>query len=267
MTSVALITLHGMGETDPEYYQPLVERLIDRLGENIWNTKVVFEPVYYDDVLQTNQKRLWENMDKLYSLRWDSLRRFLLYGLSDAATLEYSARQIDGLYFVVQEKIKQSFEKAFAQLASQRRPVIVLAASLGCQVFSNYVWDIQHQKGIFKEKIWTDSDKDSFLKLNSLRYFITTGCNIPIFVGGLDKPTCFQKPNSYFQWHNYFDPDDVLGWPLTPLDQSYPDCNITEHPVEVGGLLTSTPFSHVAYWKNEHIIREISRRISAQISD
>ena len=265
MTSVALITLHGMGETKNEYYIPLVERLIERLGENIWNSKVFFRPVYYQDILQNNQTRVWERMNQLYSLQWDTLRRFMLYGFSDAATLEYSARQSDGIYIRVQERIKEIFEDAFDHLVSQRRPIIVVAQSLGCQVFSNYVWDSQHQKGIFAQTNWSDLDKDEFMKLKTVRYLITTGCNIPVFVAGLDRPRCFEKPNPYFQWHNYFDPDDPLGWPLIPLDQSYQDCGIQEHAVEVGGILTSTPFSHAAYWKNDHIIREISRRISAQI--
>ncbi len=262
MTLVALITLHGMGETETTYYQPLVEALIKKLGRDTWDAKVFFQSIYYQDILQDNQKRVWEKMNEKYAFKNDilKLRRLMLYGFSDAATLEYSARQGDDIYLKVQERIKESFEKAFNHLVSLRRPVIVVAQSLGCQVFSNYIWDSQHQKGIFAQTNWSDSEKNDFMKLKTLRHFITTGCNIPIFVAGLNKPQCFKKPNPYFLWHNYFDVDDPLGWPLILLDQSYQDCGISDRQVEIG----ITPFSHSGYWENKHIIGEISERISAQ---
>ena len=43
---LALLTLHGMGTTEKEYYVDLRDDLIFLVGKNAWKD-VHFEPVYY----------------------------------------------------------------------------------------------------------------------------------------------------------------------------------------------------------------------------
>lgn len=60
-----------------------------------------------------------------------------------------------------------------------------------------------------------------FLRAETCMAWVTTGCNIPLFVAAHKtmniKP--IQPPNGSptFKWLNIYDPDDVLGWPLQPL--------------------------------------------------
>jgi len=82
--NIALITLHGMGDYKPNYFDKLHDKLSSKLGLD-WS-KVSFQPI-----LQNNQNNIWQRMNK-FPLDGGILRQFLLYGFSDAGSLEYSAR-------------------------------------------------------------------------------------------------------------------------------------------------------------------------------
>ena len=49
---------------------------------------------------------------------------------------------------------------------------------------------------------------------------------------------CLPRPNDNFTWHNYFDVDDVLGYPLHTMADSYDVDWVKDHKVGVGGFLT-----------------------------
>ena len=77
--NVAVITVHGMGDTNPNYYKSLERKLRKRVGKSIWDDKVHLESVYYQDILQGNQEDYWNEIDDEYSLKWDFLRKFMLF--------------------------------------------------------------------------------------------------------------------------------------------------------------------------------------------
>ena len=93
--------------------------------------------------------------------------------------------------------------------------------------------------------------------LKSLINLVTTGCNIPLFISGISDRQCFNKPNDQFKWDNYYDPDDVLGWPLRQLSNSF---NIVkDHDINAGGLFTSwNPLSHLKYWSDKDVINPLA---------
>ena len=136
--------------------------------------------------------------------------------------------------------------------------MVIVAQSLGCQVISNYLWDAGKHQHIFKDTGNDNSDQTEFLKLKSLKRLVTTGCNIPLFIGGLKKRECFKIPNDDgFVWGNFYDPDDVLGWPLRQLG---PTCDfISGHAINAGGLLSSwNPLSHTKYWTDGDMLDPIA---------
>ncbi|HAR64604.1 MAG TPA: hypothetical protein DCR55_00090 [Lentisphaeria bacterium] len=258
MKEVALLTLHGMGEVDAGYYDEF-EAAIKRELAADWE-RVAFHSVTYAEVLQGPQRALWDAMraESTNDLDATRLRRFLLYFLSDAATLEHSAnRAEDDRYLLVQQQIQAGLSQALVALGGdESKPVVIIAHSLGAQVISNYLWDAQMGNHSFDG--WEDDSKP-FLRLRSLKQFTTIGCNIPIFVGGLADRECF-KPIDGMRWDNYYDPDDVLGWPLRQLGQSYEF--VHDHPVNAGGSLTNwNLWSHGGYWDDRDVICPLARRI------
>lgn len=241
MKDAALITLHGMGKDKKGYYDGLEEGLKKRLGHDEWR-RISFQNVLYAPILQKPQSELWRAIISASENDIDAtkLRQFFLFGFGDAGSLEYSAYHDMKKYIKVQQEIQRALSDAYIEMGEDKsKPVVIIAQSLGCQVLSNYLWDSQKGKYIFKNPAGIDADKLEFLRLKSLRNLFTTGCNIPLFISGINESDrkCFKKPNNKFQWDNYYDPDDVLGWPLRQLGKTYEF--IRDHHVNAGGLLTS----------------------------
>ena len=65
--SVAVITIHGMGDTNPNYFRGLEKKLRKYVGKTLWDEKVHLESVFYQDLLQGHQEDYWIEIDDQYS--------------------------------------------------------------------------------------------------------------------------------------------------------------------------------------------------------
>jgi hypothetical protein len=259
MAKVAIITVHGMGNTPTHYANDLKNRLQAALASE-WE-QISFQSVYYQKLLQHNQDRVFQAMKR--HLAGKELREFLLYGFSDAASLESSRDSARGAYVQAQLQVVEALRNAYADLGGQPGKVVIVAQSLGGQVLSNYIWDAQHpgRSGIWRniaDYVTVDAEELAFLKLESLYRLFTTGCNIPIFVAGYGDIMPIAAPNPAFRWFNFYDADDILGWPLQPLSPAY-EALVEDVPSNVGrgiiGWLTSwNPLSHGNYWDDRGIL-------------
>jgi len=266
---LVFITIHGMGETDREYSQGLKQSLEKQLGEKIWS-QVHFEPIYYQVAFQHYQNSVWEKMRQSTTLAWQDLRKFMLFGFSDASTLEHRATDEGSVYKKIQKLIIYYLKVAREELLSNDIPVVIVAHSLGCQVISNYLWDAQKNKGIWQlgnlDYPELPPEQEDFIKLKSLKYLFTTGCNIPLFVAGFADIKAIPKPNPDFKWLNYYDKDDVLGWPLKPLSPSYDLVVDEDIEIDSGNIWQSwNPQTHDGYWTDEEFIKPLSQVIQGLI--
>ncbi|MDP2714243.1 hypothetical protein [Rheinheimera sp.] len=282
MKHVALLCIHGMGETRPDYADKLFNQLRQGLGADA--SQLYCGTVYYQDLLLYNEQRVWQAVGS--RLRWSKLRRFMLFGFADAAALEHRKEQPHSLYHYSQLKIARALYLAKQQLTADGK-LVLLAHSLGCHVLSCYLWDAQQAKAGIKPAagIWRDikryqagisgdnplTDEDiAFLRGDRLLSLITTGCNIPIFVAAhaMEQIVPFNKPHRDFVWHNYYDKDDVLGWPLADLSPGYAAL-VTDIEVNAGGgffgwLAASwNPLSHNQYWQEKKVITALNTQLTA----
>jgi hypothetical protein len=259
MKKLALLTLHGMGKFKPNYYRDLEDGLQKRLGAG-W-AAISFQPVQYGDLLQVPEEELWQDMAAANDLDFVGLRQFLLYGFGDAGSLEHSAHAPgDTKYKQVQRRIQDRLRAALLDLGNDpAKPVVVVAQSLGCQVVSNYIWDAQHNRQIFAGTEPDQTPAMQFLRLATLANLTTTGCNIPVFIAGLSPRVCFTPPAAC-TWDNYFDPDDVLGWPLRQLGPTFGFIN--DRAINAGGVFTSwNPASHGEYWSDGDVLDPLADRL------
>ena len=144
MPRLGLITIHGMGETPRNYAEPFFDDLRNHLDDSTWNEMSVL-PIYYQDIMQANQEDYYRRVRR--RLDWGKLRRFMLFGFCDAASLETQKSGPDSPYSRAQDRILKALRQMFANL-DPGSPVIVVAQSLGCQVLSNYLWDAwPHRQG------------------------------------------------------------------------------------------------------------------------
>lgn len=263
---IGILTVHGMGEQKPDFDQGLRQRLSARLPGNVRND-VAFQTVFYQDVMQGNQAAAWGRM-AVRKLRWEAARRFFLYSFSDAATYEHTPQAADSVYRKVHGTIRQAVDTLRGELESDASPVVVIAHSLGCQVISNYIWDAAAGKGV-----WAGAAPTGFQKFGTLRYMFTAGCNIPLFVSGLAKIEAIYKPNPDFQWLNFYDNDDFLGWPLKPLSTGFAnsydtvvardiEMNASGLPGFMNWLKSWTPAAHTAYWTSDGFVKPVAENIA-----
>ncbi len=247
-----VITIHGMGTQGEGYHESLTKRLESHLLDEV-KEDMAFVPLYYHDQMQGQQADIWKEMQK-EEIDWKSFRKFFLYYFSDATTSEHRPERENSVYKKVQYKIRDTLNTLYQDVGGEDVPLVIIAHSLGCQVLSNYIWDAQKNTGI-----WENETPTNFQKFGTLRYFFTSGCNIPFFVSGFDEILAIDKPNPDFEWLNYYDRDDMLGWPLRPLSSSYR--NLIKADIEINTGIT--PLSHMNYWKDKDFIHPIVDKIKS----
>jgi len=285
MAQTALVTVHGMGETPRDYAEKLFEAVAARLGP--LKAQVDFRSVYYQDILKPNQETVWAKVGETTHLRYADLRRFLLFGFGDAAGLENRKEDDGSVYELAQEAIARQLLGVVRH--DPATSIVFLAQSLGCQVLSSYIYDAQKAfgGGQVAAGIWKDIDvwalralgerltepEKRFLAGATCSAFVTTGCNIPIFVAAhkqMDiKPIA--RPTQRFEWTNLYDPDDALGWPLQPLSPGYAalvdDRAVNASQGAVNWLLKSwNPLSHSAYWGDSQVLDLLAQRLRLEVA-
>ena len=271
--TIGLLIVHGMGDTRPDFYQELTTPLAKRLQSD-WD-RIAWRAVYYQGELQQNQEAIFRRMRP--QIRWEGLRELMLYGFSDAASLEHKKELPDSPYYRTQRLILQRLDELYDELGGVNAPLAVVAQSLGGHVISNYIWDAQQP--IAFAGVWnrqpdggapSASALDEFRRMRTLQRFLTTGCNIPVFVAGHStiEPIDHTKLGAAFKWINQFDPDDALGWPLRQLSPKY-DALVEDERVNAGGdtLLSAikslTPYGHTQYWTTSKVLDRIAAELRA----
>jgi pimeloyl-ACP methyl ester carboxylesterase len=276
MSKVALLTIHGMGEQPLDYADDMRRALSHRMGASFAN--VDMHSVYYQHLLKPNELDVWNRTRERATVRYEQLRKFILFGFADAAGLENRKEYDNSVYEQAQMEIARALLAILATRGPDT-PIVLLAHSLGCQVMSSFIYDAQKRAGggavaagIWKPGRMADSltaEQRKFLQCGTVRTFVTTGCNIPVFVSAhqrMDvKPII--KPNPGFTWLNLYDPDDALGWPLQPLEGGY-ETLVEDRVVNAGqGILdfmtkSWNPLSHTAYWTDDEIIKPLATLLS-----
>ena len=268
---IAFLTLHGMGTTKRDYYEELRDDLIPLVGKDTWKNDIHFGHVYYQNILQDPQIEYFKRVkDKVDSRK---LRKFLLYGFSDAGGLEYSRTIPGSAYEKIQKRIFDALGRAFNAVESPQAPVVFIAQSLGCQALSNYIWDAMRKPsptyGVWRHNHdGLGADDVGFRRFRTLRVLVTTGCNIPIFIAGLPRAqrTPIKRPNESFVWENYYDEDDALGWPLQALSNGY-NALVKDIEVNVGGIFTSwNPLSHTKYWTDADVQKPLADHLQSLLA-
>ena len=265
-----------MGDTRPDFYKELTTSLQKRLGAD-WE-RIVYRAVFYQSELQGNEDAIFRKM--LPEIRWEGLRELMLYGFSDAGSLEHKKELPGSPYYRTQKLILERLDELFDELGGALAPTAIVAQSLGGHVMSNYIWDSQQAlafagvwDGRLNDGVAPGGRRDQFRRMRTLTRMLTTGCNIPVFVAGHStiEPIDRKKLATGFRWINQFDPDDALGWPLRQLSAGY-EALVEDVKVNAGGgsllgwLKSATPYSHTQYWSTGRVVDRIAAELRETLS-
>lgn len=202
-----------------------------------------------------NQRAMYDRLAAVNELGGMlSLRRFVMKACGDGVTFESEKERLDSVYRAVHNYLRTEIRRANALLdLYPGSKLVIVAASMGVHVLTTYIWDADNRKGIFE----ADSAKDNE-NLRNLSYLATIGCNIPLFLSGMDatRIVAIDKRNNHFTWDNYYDQDDVLGWPLKQLSPSY-EALVNDHEINVGLYVGA----HVKYWDDNDFTEPFTQKL------
>lgn len=257
---VGVLIIHGMGSQDEHFADGLIAKLSSRLGDKA--ASACFQPVFWAPVLSARQKAIWDNLSAKNDLDWVKLRKFFLSAFGDAAAYRYMPGESKSTYYQIHKEVHKGLTVLANRLGSLDKPLVVCAHSLGSVIMSDYIWDRQHDRDVDK---YGDT---AFTKMESLAGFITFGSNIPLFVLSCDPIECITFPPEKLsselvdkaRWLNFFDSDNILGWPLKELSDSYGKAVTEDKEIDVGGILTSwNPVSHSDYWEDDSFTKPVAK--------
>lgn len=272
-TELAVVVIHGMGSHKPGYANELIAELKLRIGLERAR-RVRFEEILWADITEARQD---EYINAVGGLSW--AHRFVVRALGDASAYQrtYRPRSMSdyervketGTYFDIHERLASRFEEIAKTVDPEETKLVVLAHSLGGHIFSNYYWDVQkknQQPYLLAPPLRGEPTK--FERMDTLVGLVTFGCNIPLFMMALDEiepidfPPLPIKLSSVWRpkarWVNFYDPDDILGYPLKPIGEAYSKVVDEDVEIDVGGIFGWTPVSHGKYWTDNDFTRPVA---------
>lgn len=268
---IAVAVIHGIGKQDPTFAASISAALLVGCSE-VCGTDVVIEPIYWAQVLQHAEDELQRRLEQGGKMDFPRLRDFAIDFVADALAYQPTPGDrsaYDGIHRVFAQTIHRLAEKA-----GPTAPLCIIAHSLGTVISSNYIYDLQIEpyraiiSPIVKEAI-TDTPIErgetltllytlgSPIALWSLRY---DNFGRPIQVPAPQLPHYY--PELTGEWVNFYDKDDVVGFPLRTLNDQYAVVVSEDRQVNVGDFPTNiTPAAHMGYWTDQDVIGPITTSI------
>lgn len=262
---IAIVVIHGMGSQKVNYSHPLRDEISRRLGKEKAK-QVTWGEIYWANVLAPRQAAYFKRANRNNDLDLVTLRKFFIEAFGDASAYRKTADRKDSAYEDIHKKVDAIIEE-LDDPDQPKKPLIVMAHSLGGHIMSSYIYDMQKRRN-------RPSGPSKFQQMKTVAGFITFGCNIPLFTFAFDKDDI--KPIKFpgvwlssankdrARWLNFYDPDDVLGYPLKPINDAYNMVVNKDIPINVGGIISSwNPLSHGKYWTDNDFTKPVTKFISS----
>ena len=274
---IAVAVVHGIGMQDPDFatrfQENLIRQLAQELGPEVQDPagEVILKPVYWSPVLQNLEDELWKRLKESGDLDFMELRKFLVYFAADAFAYQPTPKDrtvYDSIHTIFAETLR-----GLATEAGDRAPLCVIAHSLGSVVASNYFYDLQKGADMVSEPVRNQMGDTPLERGETFSHFYTLGSPIAIWslrYADFGMPIAVPSPKLSEhhprlegEWVNFYDEDDVCGFPLKTLNSLYRERVKADVAVNVGGLLTSwNPASHLGYWEDNDVVRPIAKSLA-----
>ena len=273
--TVGIAVIHGIGSQSEAQFNETVTALssrvnqqVDALGGN--SSLIAWQPIYWAYEIEKRQRTFLQDASQENRLDYLWLRRFVVSTLGDAsAYLPVKGRtNIDKTYDTIHALVRHKISQLYRKLGHREQPLIILAHSLGSVIISNHVWDIQ--QGL------SHGGDSNFENMSTLTGLFTFGSTLPLFTFAYDpvRPIAFPPPElslarqQQARWVNFYDVDDVLGYPLKQISPAYANLSqLEDREIRVGGLLTGwNPFSHFDYWTDNRFTRPVAEFVTGVLA-
>ena len=208
------------------------------------NYKIVEALPFQNTGVDSNQSKLLKKLGQNNKLGGVfSMRKLVIEAFGDGVTFESGADRPNSVYQRVHEYLRERIREINElKVQNEGAKIVIVAASMGVHLLSTYIWDADNSIGTFKTNHAGENEN-----LTNLDYLFSIGCNIPLFISGknIDEIKPINKRNPSFKWDNYYDRDDVLGWPLSDINDDY-GALVEDYEINTGAYIGS----HIRYWKD-----------------
>lgn len=255
-----ILIVHGMGKHDVDYADKFISAVRKRIKKKGGRPeKYCFKSAYWHTELQQREDQLLTTLQSGSEMDFTSLRKFVISSFGDPIAYLGRPGISDYFYNYIHKCIGDAIQELRNEMESEECPLVIVAASLGTVIVSNYVWD--------KQTTQIRADDDKFTGIHTLTGLITLGSNLPLFTLALKKdqieainfpvPGLSAELKEKAKWINVYDKDDILGYPLSKLSKSYKV--VQDVQKNIGGILFSwNPASHLKYWSDKKIHKLVS---------
>lgn len=262
---IAVAIIHGIGTQTDDFALVMEEKLkkqfIKRLKKiqpsvTAPDAQLVIKPICWANIFEEPEQILWEKFQSS-KLDYLQLRNAMIHVLADAIAYQRSPSQ-KNFYKKIHTKIDEKLFELSQEIEDEEAPLCIIAHSLGTVITSNHFYDLQQGKRM------ADPLENPLVRGETLTLFYTMGSPIALWSISYDefdrpievpaKRIQERYPNTG-EWINFYDKDDIVGYPLQPL---YGSQYVKDRQSAVSGILTGwNPLSHNQYWTARQVINPI----------
>lgn len=303
---VAVVFVHGIHTLEPGYETAMRDAIVARLPPRL-RELVTFEAVFWAERVRKRQKQYLDEVAAHGLFRDGRFRRLVVQGLGDAAAYQKTKSYKNSAYYEIQSDVRATLEKLDAQ-GPPDRPLVFIAHSLGCHIASSFIWDVNTIKNWDDARIARADEQEQafanylrggspFRRLDTAAGLVMMGSNMPLFTftfgpdrimpittaRDADDKVAFPGAaldavtRGQVRWNNYYSRNDLLGYPLKPLNAAYAqepllrDIEVASEGWWQRGVSrvlpkASTAFTyraHTRYWTNRRVVRGAADLIAA----
>lgn len=261
MVKHAIAVIHGIGESNPNFAEGFIDRVRERIRiEGLPDSAFEFTQVYWGDVLLDREDELFKRLCE-ERMDYKPLRHLMVQFHGNSLVYDSCNRSDPRSPY---RRIHARIDRALGILAAEAggdAPLTIIAHSLGTVVLSNYLWDLQHPNPA------SEVAPTALERGQTLANVFTLGSPLPLWAlrhADFGKP--FRFPVGRYAhvgaWVNFYDEDDVLGYPLKHLNPEYDEAVTADQRINVGGPIAgATPMSHLGYWESRSVANEIATKL------
>lgn len=266
---LGIAIIHGMGNQKQDFADEMVGLIKNQFAQKIEcivkkpSSYLVFEPIQWSSVFEEREEKLFKDVVLENDLNFKGLRKFTIQYVGDVIAyqqVETSKQNYERVHELIGKHLNIISSKAGKDV-----PLCIISHSLGSVIASNYFYDLQAKRNSVSSIV---NESSPLEKGQTLTLFYTLGTALPLWslrYHNFNRPINIPSrelqqhyPGLKGEWINFYDKDDVLGFPLRDVDQTYHDAVTEDRQVNIGGLLTSwNPFCHTGYFKNMEVIEQI----------
>ncbi|MGP0566792.1 MULTISPECIES: hypothetical protein [unclassified Nitrospina] len=270
---IAVFIVHGIGSQIEGFSEHIEKNLrsnfkkaLRYMGEDHRagvRDALIFKEGLWADIVQEGEDELKKRLfrDPHTDVDWLCCRRFSIDYFGDA--ISYCKGPNEGPYSQyrrIHERIGQLIKEISDQTSPDQNTLLtVVSHSLGTVILSDYFYDTRNTLKPERRLIFTNFfTLGSPIALYANRFYNHNSGSDPF-----DKflPQKVEDPQGV--WVNIFDQDDIVGYPIRPINAHCREAVTADINIGVGSFLLGwTPFCHWGYWKSERIGKVIAEKLA-----